>query len=110
MPLIKQLPAVPAERTLRIIGGRWKVYVLYYLFEGPVRLSELRRRIPAASQKVLVDALRELEEYGIVKRKIYPEIPPRVEYSLTRLGVTLEPIVHGLCDWGKAHAAALRDI
>lgn len=101
---------MPAERTLRIVGGRWKVYVLYYLFEQPHRLSELCRKIPTASQKVLVDALRELEEYGIVKRKIFPEIPPRVEYSLTRLGTTLEPIVHSLCEWGKAHAAAIRDV
>lgn len=110
MPIIKQLPAVPAERTLRIIGGRWKVYVLYSLFEAPQRLSALRRKIPIASQKVLVDALRELEEYGIVKRKVFAEVPPRVEYSLTKLGASLEPIVHSLCDWGKAHAAALRDL
>ena len=110
MPLIKQLPAVPAERTLRVIGGRWKVYVLYYLFEAPHRLSELRRKIPTASQKVLVDALRELEEYGIVNRKVFAEIPPHVEYSLTRLGATLEPIVHSLCDWGRAHKTALRDV
>lgn len=110
MPLIKQLPAVPAERALRIIGGRWKVYVLYFLFEQPRRLSELRRLIPAASQKVLVDALRELEAHGIVRRKVFAEVPPRVEYSLTRLGATLEPIVHSLCDWGRQHATALRDL
>ena len=110
MALIKQLPAVPAERTLRIIGGRWKVYVLYYLFEAPRRLSELRRLVPTASQKVLIDALRELEEYGIVKRKVFAETSPRVEYSLTRLGKTLEPIVHSLCDWGKSHATAIRDV
>ena len=110
MPVIKQLPAVPAERTLRIIGGRWKVYVLYYLFEAPRRLSELRRLIPIASQKVLVDALRELEEYGVVRRKVFAEVPARVEYSITRLGATLAPIVHSLCDWGKAHASAIREI
>lgn len=110
MTLVKQLPAIPAERTLRIIGGRWKVYVLYYLFERPRRLSELRRLIPTASQKVLVDALRELEQYGIVKRKVFAEVPPRVEYSLTRLGASLEGIVHSLCDWGKAHATAIRDV
>src|SRR3954466_1213055 len=67
MAIIKQLPVVPAERTLRIIGGRWKVYVLYYLFEQPRRMSELRRLISTASQKVLVDAVRELEDYGIVR-------------------------------------------
>ena len=110
MAIIKQLPAVPAERTLRILGGRWKVYVLYYLFEQPRRLSELRRLIPTASQKVLVDAVRELEEYGIVRRRVFAEVPPRVEYSITRLGATLAPIVHALCDWGRQHAAALRDL
>jgi DNA-binding HxlR family transcriptional regulator len=110
MAIIKQLPAVPAERTLRVIGGRWKVYLLYYLFEQPRRMSELRRLIPTASLKVLVDAARELEEYGIVRRRVFAEVPPRVEYSVTRLGATLEPIVHALCDWGRQHAAALRDL
>lgn len=103
----KALPVVPAERTLRVIGGRWKAYVLYYLFEGPKRLSELKKLVPHASQKVLVQALRELEEYGVVSRTVYAEVPPRVEYSLTRLGKTLEPIIHSLCDWGHKHKAAL---
>ncbi len=107
MAITKELPAVPAERTLRIIGGRWKAYVLYYLFEGPKRLSELRRLVPTASQKVLVQALRELEEHGVVNRKVFAEVPPRVEYSLTKLGKSLEPLIHSLCDWGRRHASAL---
>ena len=84
--IMKELPVVPAERTLKVIGGRWKVYILYYLFEGPRRLSELRRLCPGASQKVLVQALREMESHGIVKRKVFAEVPPRVEYSATKLG------------------------
>lgn len=107
MPIIKELPLVPAERALRVIGGRWKVFALYFLFEGPKRLSELRRLIPGVSQKVLVQALRELEEHGIVHREVFAEVPPRVVYTVTRLGLSLRPIVSALCDWGKKHADEL---
>lgn len=110
MKVAKELPSVPAERTLKVIGGRWKVYVLYFLFEKPHRLSELRRRIPGVSQKVLVQQLRELEEHGIVKRRIFAEVPPRVVYSATRLGLSLKPIVDALCDWGKRHANELAEL
>lgn len=110
MAIVKELPAVPAERTLKVIGGRWKVYVLYFLFDGTRRLSELRRLIPGVSQKVLVQSLRELEEHGIVRRKVFAQVPPRVEYSVTRLGASLQPIVAALCDWGKRHAGALADV
>lgn len=106
MPIIKDLPLVPAERALRVIGGRWKVFALYFLFEGPKRLSELRRLIPGVSQKVLVQSLRELEEHGIVQREIFAEVPPRVVYTATELGESLRPIVKALCDWGKKHADA----
>lgn len=107
MPIIKELPLVPAERALKVIGGRWKVFALYYLFEGPKRLSELRRLIPAVSQKVLVQSLREMEEHGIVHREIFAEVPPRVVYTATKLGMSLRPIVKALCDWGKCHADEL---
>ncbi len=107
MPIIKELPLVPAERALRVIGGRWKVFALYFLFERPKRLSELRRLIPGVSQKVLVQALRELEEHGIVRREIFAEVPPRVVYTATKLGMSLRPIVQSLCDWGKKHADEL---
>ena len=109
MRIVKELPAVPAERTLNVIGGRWKVFVLYYLFERPHRLSELRRLIPGVSQKVLVAQLRELEAHGVVRRKVFAEVPPRVEYSATKLGFSLQPIVAALCDWGRRHAAHLGD-
>jgi DNA-binding HxlR family transcriptional regulator len=107
MPIIKQLPLVPAERALKIIGGRWKVYVLYFLFDGAKRLSELRRLIPGVSQKVLVQALREMEEHGVVQREVFAEVPPRVVYTATKLGLSLRPIVSALCDWGKKHADEL---
>lgn len=107
MPIVKELPLIPAERALKVIGGRWKVFALYFLFEGPKRLSELRRLIPRVSQKVLVQSLRELEEHGIVHREIFAEVPPRVVYTATKLGMSLQPIVKSLCDWGKRHADEL---
>lgn len=107
MPITKELPLVPAERALKVIGGRWKVFVLYFLFEGPRRLSELRRLIPEVSQKVLVQQLRELEEHGIVHREVFAEVPPRVVYSVTKLGMSLRGIVAALCDWGKKHRVEL---
>ncbi|MBX3227465.1 MAG: helix-turn-helix transcriptional regulator [Labilithrix sp.] len=103
--ILKELPIVPAERALKVIGGRWKAYILYFLFEGPKRLSELHRLCPGASQKVLVQALREMEAHGIVKRKVFAEVPPRVEYSVTKLGLTLRPIIAALCAWGRRHAS-----
>nr|WP_245678470.1 helix-turn-helix domain-containing protein [Chondromyces crocatus] len=107
---MKELPLVPAERALKVIGGRWKVFVLYFLFEGPKRLSELRRLIPDVSQKVLVQALREMEEHGIVDREIFAEVPPRVVYTATKLGLSLRPIVSALCTWGRQHADELNAI
>lgn len=105
--LIKRLPSLPAERTLKVIGGRWKAVILYHLFEGPRRLSELRRLAPGASQKVLVEQLRELEDHGVVERQVFREVPPRVEYSVTELGRSLRPVIMTLCEWGNRHAAAL---
>ena len=107
--VLKDLPPIPAERALKVISGRWKVVVLYWLFEGPHRLSQLTRRIPDASQKVLVQQLREMEEHGLVHRKVFAEVPPRVEYSATKLGLSLRPIVASLCEWGRKHARDLDD-
>jgi len=110
MRLVKDLPLVPAERALKVIGGRWKVFVLYFLFEGPQRLSELRRLIPGVSQKVLVQQLREMEAHGIVHREIFAEVPPRVVYTATKFGLSLRPIVSSLCEWGRRHATELNAI
>lgn len=107
MPIVKELPLVPAERALKVIGGRWKVFVLFYLFEGPRRLSELRRLIPDVSQKVLVQQLREMEEHGVVHRQVFAEVPPRVVYTATELGLSLRPLLGSLCEWGRLHADEL---
>jgi DNA-binding HxlR family transcriptional regulator len=91
----------PAETTIRCIGGRWKVPIVWHLFKGTMRFSELRRAIPGVTQKMLTQQLRELEEHGIVTRKVYPEVPPKVEYSLTERGASLKPVVRAMCVWGE---------
>lgn len=90
----------PAEITLSVIGGRWKTVLLYHLFQGVKRFSELQRALTGITQKMLTQQLREMERDGLVHREVYAEVPPRVEYSLTPLGQTLEPVVHAMCDWG----------
>jgi DNA-binding HxlR family transcriptional regulator len=92
----------PAETTLDVIGGRWKVPILWHLFKGMLRFSELRRGLEGITQKMLTQQLRELESDGIVNRKVYPQVPPKVEYSLTAEGQTLKPVVEAMCKWGKA--------
>jgi DNA-binding HxlR family transcriptional regulator len=106
----KRLPALPAERALKVISGRWKAIILYHLFDGPKRLSELKRQVPDVSQKVLIQQLRELEEHGLVHREIFRQVPPRVDYSATALGLSLEPVLRALCEWGQRHAAELNEL
>ena len=101
---VKNLPVRPAERALKVIAGRWKPIILYHLFEGPLRLSALQRRMPEISQKVLIQQLREMEEHGIVHREVFRQVPPRVEYAATALGLSFEPVLLAL--WhprGKGH-------
>ena len=90
--------------TLRVVAGRWKVLVLHPLLVGTLRFNELHRRVPEATPRKLAKQLRELERDGILRRKAFPEVPPRVEYSLTRLGRSLEPILLAMHDWGDACA------
>ena len=104
---IKHLPSLPAERALRVIAGRWKAFILYHLFGGPMRLSELQKTMPDISQKVLIQQLREMEEHGIVHREVFRQVPPRVDYTATPLGLSLEPVLLALCDWGRRHAVEL---
>ncbi|MBE1706315.1 MULTISPECIES: winged helix-turn-helix transcriptional regulator [Mesorhizobium] len=104
---IKRLPMLPAERALKVIAGRWKAVILYHLFDGPRRLSALKAMMPGITQKVLIQQLREMEEHGLVSREIFAEMPARVEYSATRLGLSLEPILLALCQWGQHHADEL---
>ena len=93
--------------TLDLIGGKWKTLVLWYLLDGKKRFNELRRLIPDCTQRMLTHQLRELEHDGIVTRKIYRQIPPKVEYSLTSSGETLRPILNLSCEWGKKRAQKL---
>jgi len=93
----------PVEATLDVIGGKWKVVILFWLKEGTLRFSELRRKIPGISERMLAQQLRELEEHGVVRREAYAVVPPRVEYSLTDYGRTLGPIIEPMCAWGEAH-------
>jgi len=106
----KRLPMLPVERALKVIAGRWKAIILYQLFDGPKRLSELKRLLPSVSQKVLIQQLREMEEHGLVYREVFQQVPPRVDYSATRLGRSLEPVILSLCDWGRRHAAELNEL
>lgn len=100
-------PICPAETTLNLIGGRWKVVILYHLDGQTRRFSELRRDCVSVTQKMLTQQLRELERDGIVRRKVYPEVPPKVEYSLTPEGESLRPIIQAMCKWGKARMPKL---
>ncbi|GFP77215.1 winged helix-turn-helix transcriptional regulator [Clostridium fungisolvens] len=99
----KELPACPVETTLLLIGDKWKVLILRDLIEGTKRFGELRKSIGSISQKMLTQQLREMEEDGLVDRKVYAEVPPRVEYSLTEDGFSLKPILDSLWAWGEQY-------
>ena len=95
----------PVNTTLSIIGGKWKVLILYNLSQETRRFNELRRQLPDITQRMLTLQLRELEDDGIVHREVYAQVPPKVEYSLTDFGRTLLPVVHAMHQWGTAYAA-----
>ncbi len=97
----------PVEATLDVIGGKWKGIILYKLLERPRRFSALKRELPAITQRMLTLQLRELEEDGVVHLEIYKEIPPRVEYSLTEFGKTLEPILLAMLTWGDQYTSQI---
>lgn len=97
------------EVALNVIGGKWKGVVLYHLSHSTLRFSELKRKMPGITQRMLTKQLRELEADGIVNRTVYPEVPPRVEYNLTELGVSLEPIINELLNWGKFYERILEE-
>lgn len=93
----------PVEVTVDVIGGKWKGLILYHLISGTKRFNELRRLLPKTTQRMLTLQLRELEKDGIIHREVYPEIPPKVEYSLTNFGETLKPIIFLMRDWGEVY-------
>ena len=99
----KELPACPVETTLLLISNRWKVLILRDLLAGTKRFGALKKSVGNISQKVLTSNLRSMEEDGLLTRQIYPEVPPRVEYTLTPLGQSLKPVWDAMCDWGTGY-------
>ena len=96
-----ELPSCPVEITLMIIGDKWKVLILRDLMDGTMRFGELKKSIGRVSQKVLTAQLRDMEEKGLVTRKVYAEVPPRVEYTLTETGRSLKPVLDAMVIWGE---------
>lgn len=101
----KELPACPVETTLMLISDRWKVLIIRDLLNGTKRFGELKKSVGNISQKVLTANLRAMEEDGLLTREVFPEVPPRVEYTLTETGYSLKPILDSMTDWGTAYKA-----
>ena len=97
----KDLPACPVEITMGLIGEKWKVLIIRDLLTGTKRFGELRKSVTGITQKVLTNNLRQMEASGLVKRKVYAEVPPRVEYSLTETGLSLKPVLNSMVEWGN---------
>ena len=99
----KELPACPVEVTLSLINDKWKVLIVRDLLTGTKRFNELKRSVTGITQKVLTNNLRQMESDKLVKRKVYAEVPPRVEYSLTAVGLSLKPILDSMLEWGNEY-------
>ena len=100
-----EMPACPVATTVALIGSKWKLLIIRNLLARPWRFNELKKDLEGISQKVLTDSLRSMEADGIITRTVYPEVPPRVEYSLTELGKSLKPILDSMWAWGEAYKA-----
>jgi DNA-binding HxlR family transcriptional regulator len=103
-------PDCPIERSVRVLDGKWTMLILRELFMGTRRFGELRDSLPGVSPKTLTERLRTMEAQGIVHRQVYPEIPPRVEYSLTPLGETFQPVIDALREWGTQWADEVQSV
>ncbi len=99
----KALPACPVETTLSLISDRWKVLIIRDLLGGTKRFGELRKSVGNVSQKVLTANLRSMEEDGLLTRRVYAEVPPRVEYTLTETGMSLRPVLDAMQSWGESY-------
>ncbi|RTE09950.1 winged helix-turn-helix transcriptional regulator [Paenibacillus whitsoniae] len=99
----QKLYNIGVEATLEVIGGKWKCVILCHLTHGKKRTSDFKRLMPRITQKMLTQQLRELEEDGILRRIVYNQVPPKVEYELTEYGMSLKPILDSLCSWGERH-------
>lgn len=97
------LPACPVETTLTLISDKWKVLILRDLLTGTKRFGELKKSLGGVSQKVLTSQMRQMEASGLLTRKVYAEVPPRVEYTLTELGYSLRPVLEAMRDWGEVY-------
>lgn len=106
--MMKDLPACPVETTLLLISDKWKVLILRDLLTGTKRFGELKRSINGISQKVLTAHLRAMEDRGLLHREVYAEVPPKVEYSLTELGLSLKPILDSMEVWGNNYKNILK--
>lgn len=106
---MKKVYHLAVEATLDVIGGKWNPLILCHLGNGPQRTGELKRKIPAVTQKMLVQQLRELEADGIILRKVYNQVPPKVEYSLSAEGKTLRKILVSMSEWGVSRVASLKE-
>lgn len=104
---IKNLPACPVETTMTLISNKWKILIIRDLLSGKKRFGELKKSVGTVSQKVLTAQLRDMEADGLLTRTVYPEVPPRVEYELTELGLSLKPILDSMCVWGENYKANL---
>lgn len=91
----------PMDVAVNILSGKWKISILWHLTRGVIRFNELQRLLGNITQKTLTLQLRELEGDGIIYRKVYPEVPPKVEYGLTKLGESMKPVLNSMCQWGK---------
>lgn len=98
-----ELPECPVATTVTLIGSKWKLLIIRNLLARPWRFNALKKDLDGISQKILTDNLRSMEEDGLILRTVYPEVPPRVEYSLSSLGESLKPILDSMADWGNAY-------
>ncbi len=105
-----ELPACPVETTLMVIGDKWKVLILRDLMGGTMRFSELKNSIGHVSQKVLTAQLRDMEGKGLLTRKVYAEVPPRVEYTLTQTGYSLKPVLDAMWQWGENYKHEIEQV
>ncbi len=99
----QELPACPVEITMSLIGDKWKVLIIRDLLTGTKRFGELKKSLTGISQKVLTNNLRQMESSGLILRKVYAEVPPKVEYSLSKTGLSLKPILDSMVKWGNEY-------
>ena len=105
----EEMPACPVATTVALIGSKWKLLIMRNLLSRPWRFNELKKDLEGISQKVLTDSLRSMEADGLLTRTVYPEVPPRVEYTLTELGYSLRPILEAMRVWGEDYKAMVGD-